>query len=77
MWNPHLTMKVGGARPRCSNEHISGHTHTRTHTYTHTHTHQECYESFVCVENAQTNKPVTVKPGDSWRATTNYQVVDL
>jgi hypothetical protein len=35
---------------------------------------QECYESFVCVENAKTSEPVTVKPGDSWRATTTFQV---
>jgi hypothetical protein len=31
----------------------------------------------VCVENAITNKSITVKPGDSWRATTNFQVVDV
>lgn len=38
---------------------------------------QDCYESFVCVENAQTSKEVTVAPGDSWRATTTFAVVDL
>jgi hypothetical protein len=31
----------------------------------------------VCVENAKASEPVTVKPGDSWRATTTFQVVDL
>jgi hypothetical protein len=31
----------------------------------------------VCVENAKTGEAVTVAPGDSWRATTNFQVVDL
>ncbi|KAF6256742.1 galactose mutarotase-like domain-containing protein [Scenedesmus sp. NREL 46B-D3] len=40
-------------------------------------TMKECYENFVCVENAITNKSITVKPGDSWRATTNFQVVDV
>ncbi|KIZ00487.1 Putative apospory-associated protein C [Monoraphidium neglectum] len=40
-------------------------------------TMKECYESFVCVENAKTGEAVTVAPGDSWRATTNFQVVDL
>ncbi|MEW5301481.1 MAG: hypothetical protein WDW36_004340 [Sanguina aurantia] len=34
-----------------------------------------CYERFVCVENAQV-KPTTVAPGESWRATSNFTVID-
>jgi len=40
-------------------------------------TMKECYNNFVCVENAQVNKEIVVKPGESWRATANFQVVDL
>ncbi|KAF8070973.1 putative glucose-6-phosphate 1-epimerase [Scenedesmus sp. PABB004] len=40
-------------------------------------TMKDSYEHFVCVENALAAKPVTVKPGDSWRATTNFAVVDV
>ena len=40
-------------------------------------TMKECYERFVCVENARAGDPVSVAPGDSWRATTNFQIVDL
>lgn len=35
----------------------------------------ECYENFVCVENAVFN-PVLVPAGASWRGATNFQVVD-
>jgi hypothetical protein len=31
----------------------------------------------VCVENAKATAPAKVAPGESWRATTNFQVVDL
>jgi hypothetical protein len=37
----------------------------------------ECYREFVCVENAQFAKPVTLAPGKDWRATTVMDVVDL
>jgi len=40
-------------------------------------TMKECYESFVCVENAITNRKVTVEAGKDWRATANFQVVDV
>lgn len=40
-------------------------------------TMKDCYESFVCVENAKTNTPAKVAPGESWRATSTFQVVDL
>ena len=36
----------------------------------------DCYKQFVCVENA-TFKPITVAPGDSWRAQTEMDIVDL
>ena len=35
------------------------------------------YDHFVCVENVRFAEPVVVKAGDSWRGTTNFQVVDL
>lgn len=40
-------------------------------------TMESCYESFVCVENAITNKKITVQPGKDWRATATFQVVDV
>jgi glucose-6-phosphate 1-epimerase len=40
-------------------------------------TMKECYERFVCVENAITNRKVKVEPGKDWRATANFQVVDV
>lgn len=40
-------------------------------------TMKDSYQQFVCVENAITNRSVTVKPGESWRATTNFNVVDV
>ncbi len=39
-------------------------------------TAMDCYKHFVCVENASF-KPITVAPGDSWRAQTEMDVVDL
>lgn len=36
-----------------------------------------CHEKFVCVENAQTSKSVTLQPGEDWRATTTMYVKDL
>lgn len=54
------------------------HTPDRPHNTQHQNgTQQECYQSFVCVENARAGEPVTVQPGADWRATTNFQVVDL
>ncbi len=38
---------------------------------------QDCYERFVCVENAKTGKPVVLGPGQSWTATANFSVVEL
>eukprot|EP00963_Diacronema_lutheri_P003714 scaffold287_cov337-Pavlova_lutheri.AAC.77 len=40
-------------------------------------TAMDCYESFVCVENAVFGHPVTVSPGDSWRGQQEFSVVDL
>lgn len=40
-------------------------------------TMEDCYKEFVCVENAQSGKAVTVKPGENWRATTSMDVIDL
>lgn len=40
-------------------------------------TMESCYKEFVCVENAQTGKPIILKPGGSWRATANFSVVNL
>ena len=40
------------------------------------HTDMDCYKSFCCVENASF-KPQSVAPGDSWRAQTEMEVVDL
>lgn len=39
-------------------------------------TDMDCYRSFCCVENAKF-KPVTVAPGDSWRAQTTLEIKDL
>jgi glucose-6-phosphate 1-epimerase len=39
-------------------------------------TDMDCYQSFCCVENAKF-KPVTVAPGDSWRAQTTLEIKDL
>jgi hypothetical protein len=35
---------------------------------------KDCYERFVCVENAVAGKPVTLAPGASWDATANFSV---
>ena len=40
-------------------------------------TMEECYDHFVCVENAQFSNPVTVKPGEDWAASVNMNVFDL
>ena len=37
---------------------------------------EECYREFCCVENAQF-EPVSLGPGETWRATTTMKVVDL
>jgi glucose-6-phosphate 1-epimerase len=37
----------------------------------------DCYEHFVCVENVQFSSPVTVPPGESWVATSDFSVKDL
>ena len=39
-------------------------------------TSMDCYKHFVCVENASF-KPITVEPGNSWRAQTEMDIVDL
>lgn len=40
-------------------------------------TMKDSYEQFVCVENAIAQDAVTVKPGENWRATTTFNVVDV
>lgn len=40
-------------------------------------TMEACYKEFVCVENAKFSTPVTVPAGESWRATTSMEVIDL
>jgi glucose-6-phosphate 1-epimerase len=40
-------------------------------------TMKACYESFVCVENAKSSAPVVLQPGESWRATTSFGVINL
>lgn len=40
-------------------------------------TMKSCYERFVCVENCKFGSPGTVNPGESWRATANFSVVDV
>jgi glucose-6-phosphate 1-epimerase len=40
-------------------------------------TMKECYERFVCVENAITNRKIKVEPGKDWLATANFAVVDV
>jgi len=37
---------------------------------------KECYQDFACVENAQVGKPVTLQPGQDWRAEQEFTVVD-
>lgn len=39
-------------------------------------TDMDCYKSFACVENAKVD-PVTVQPGEDWRAETIHSVKDL
>mmetsp|Transcript_45075 Transcript_45075/g.134552 ORF Transcript_45075/g.134552 Transcript_45075/m.134552 type:complete len:330 (-) Transcript_45075:661-1650(-) len=39
-------------------------------------TMEACYKNFVCVENVQFGKPATVKPGETWSATANFNVQD-
>jgi glucose-6-phosphate 1-epimerase len=39
-------------------------------------TDMDCYKSFCCVENAKF-KPVTVQPGDDWRAQQTLEIKDL
>jgi glucose-6-phosphate 1-epimerase len=36
-----------------------------------------CFNNFVCVENAKFSQAAVVKAGESWRATTTFQVVDV
>jgi len=40
-------------------------------------TMKDCYERFVCVENAKFGKPASLAPGESWRATANFSVIDI
>ncbi len=40
-------------------------------------TMKACYDSFVCVENAQFSKPIELQPGKDWCATANFDVVDV
>lgn len=40
-------------------------------------TMKDCYERFVCVENAITNRKIKVEPGKDWRATATFSVVDV
>lgn len=40
-------------------------------------TMEACYKEFVCVENAITNRKVTVEPGKDWPATATFSVVDV
>lgn len=37
----------------------------------------DCYEKFVCVENAKFSNAVVLQPGQDWRATVNFSVVDV
>ena len=37
----------------------------------------DCYQRFVCVENAKITKPVHLKAGESWRGQQELTVVDL
>jgi len=41
------------------------------------HTMKDCYERFVCVENAKFGSPAVVKPGQSWEATATFSVEEL
>lgn len=36
-----------------------------------------CYNEFVCVENAQFSSPIVLKPGEFWRAQMEMSVVDI
>ena len=38
---------------------------------------EACYKEFCCVERGVCDKPVEVKPGESWRARMDLSVVDL
>lgn len=38
---------------------------------------EACYKEFACVENAQFSEPVVLKPGESWRAQTEMNIVNL
>lgn len=40
-------------------------------------TMESCYKEFVCVENAQFSRPVTLQPGSDWLATVNMSVIDI
>ena len=40
-------------------------------------TMESCYKQFVCVENAQFSKPVTLEPGSDWLASVNMSVIDV
>jgi len=37
----------------------------------------DCYKEFVCVENAQFSKAISLSPGESWRSQTTMKIVDL
>lgn len=37
----------------------------------------DCYKEFVCVENSQFSKPISLNPGESWRSQTSMKIVDL
>ena len=37
----------------------------------------DCYKNFCCVENAKFGEPATVQPGQSWRGTQDFAVIDL
>ena len=38
---------------------------------------EACYKEFCCVENARAVEPVTLAPGEHWRAQMEVAVVDL
>ncbi|EIE26552.1 apospory-associated protein C [Coccomyxa subellipsoidea C-169] len=38
---------------------------------------EDCYKKFCCVENAKFGTPATVQPGESWRGTQDFAVIDL
>lgn len=41
------------------------------------HTMKDCYERFVCVENAKFGAPVVLQPGESWEGTSTFSVIEL